>query len=207
MADVWGEDEREVSNVSGGGNNLPMTVEDGQDGSGLKARVKEIGGVNRMAVDALQRDEDDERLRNSDAFTLGIEYVLNNGQTVDHSFQTPAAPTQVKFRFKTYSADRSEIQLWEAPTIGAYNFSWTPRNRDRVTNAATGATVQAISTTTSPGSYVTKESNYAAGLSTHPSLVKFSQWYLLAPGTEYMIRMRSYAASNLTTVQLQWYEE
>ena len=206
MARNQDNEVQEVINT-GGGDELPITIDNGQGAPGTKARVSDIGGVNRLAVDALQRDEDDERLRNSDAFTLGIEYVLNNGQTVDHSFITPAAPTQVKFRFKTYSADRSEIQLWEAPTIGAYNFPWTPRNRDRVTNAATGMTVRAVSTTTAPGSYITKESNYAAGLSIHPSVVKFSQWYLLQPGTEYMIRMRSYAASNLTTVQLQWYEE
>ena len=161
---------------------------------------------NRVRLDVLGIEQDDADLLAGKCFCVSIEYVLNLNQTVYHSFLTPASQ-KVRLRLKTYSADRSEIQLWENPTVTAYAFNWTPRDRNRSTSNTAGSTVRAISTVSPLGTFLCKESNYGSGITQSQSPINGTQDWILDANTEYMFAMRSYAASNLTTLQIQWCEE
>lgn len=166
-----------------------------------------IGNINdRLKVDAIVINEDKERLEAGQAFALNIQYVLSNGQTKYHSFITPNSATRIHFKFKTYSAGRSAINLFESPTVNAYDFSWTPRDRNRETANSSSMTVQAITSVSSAGTFLLGENNYGSGLAVSSSQILTSPEFILAPNTEYLIGMTSYEASNLTTVQTTWYE-
>ena len=170
-------------------------------GSDNQTRIGNVG--DRLKVIS---SEEDESLNAGKCFCLGIEYVLNLNQTVYHSFQTPASQ-KVRIRFKTFSSDRSEIQIWENPTVTAYAFTWTPRDRNRSTSNTAGSTVRAITTVSPLGTFLCKESIYGSGITQTQSAINGSQEWIFEANTEYMFAMRSYAASNLTTLQLQWCEE
>lgn len=150
--------------------------------------------------------EDKQKLSNGEAFVLSIQYVLNNGQTVYHSFQTPNTDKRIHLRFKTFSSDRTSILMYENPTVTAYSFSWTPRDRNRETANSSTTTIQAVSTQSSLGTFIHSENNYGSGLTVSESQVLHSPEFILDQDTEYLFGMQSFAASNLTTLQLLWYE-
>lgn len=164
-----------------------------------------IGNVGD-ALKVTSEDQDRVNLVAGDAYCVNMEYSLNNGQTVYQSFKTPNTSTRIYIKAKLYSADRSEVQLWENPTGVTYSFSWTPKNRNRESSNTSASTLQAVNTQTSAGTFLCKDSTYGSGITTTSSPIQITQEWLLDQDTEYLFAMKSYAASNLTTLQLQWYE-
>lgn len=182
---------------------MPSSHYDGDDTKVKGADNTLIGNVDKLLTTT---DMDFARLYDGVAYNLNVEYILNNGQTVDHSFQTPNTSAVICAMFKTYSADRSEVQIWEAPTITTYAFSWTPKNRNRISSNTSAVVFQTITTTASAGTFLFKESNYGSGISVNQSPINRSSWFVLDQNTEYLFRIISHAANNLHTFQINWYE-
>jgi hypothetical protein len=151
-------------------------------------------------------DFDRQHLYDGNAYILTIEYVMNQNQTIYQSFKTPNNAQRFLIWHKCYSAGRSEIQFWETPTGVVYNFAWTPRNRNRNSSNTSNATVQAVTSLTTPGTFLFKDSNYGSGITVGQSPLHITNEMLLAPNSEYIVALKSYDASNLTQVQLYWYE-
>ena len=175
-----------------------VIIEGGSDGTS-------IGNVGD-SLKVIGSEEDSARLEAGQAFTVSMQYLLNNGQTVYQSFKTPNTSTRIKIRYKTYSTQRTQISVYENPTGATYSFPWTPQNRNRELNTASTVVIQAVSSQTTIGSFFYTEANYGLGYQVAPSPIQISQWLLLDQNTEYFFAMNSSNASNLCTVQLQWYE-
>ena len=163
-------------------------------------------GRARFPKNGFLLSEDKSRLINGDAFAVNIEYSLNDGQTKYQMFTTPNTSTRVHLSIKCYSAGRTQITFWENPTTPVVNFGWTPRDRNRETANTAASTVEDLTSVTAPGTFLIKESCYGSGLATNQSHIMEFPELFLDQDTEYLIGMTSYEASNLTTVQLKWYE-
>jgi hypothetical protein len=185
-----------------------FTLQDEDTGEKANVALKVDGTTQGLHVisESNIEDKDGKHLLAGDAYAINIEYVMNDSQTVDHSFKSPNTSTRIHLKFKTYSAGRTEIQLFEAPTGVVYDFSWSSKNRNRESSNTAEAVVQSIDSLTTPGTYIWKESNYGSGLSVNQSPPHFSQEIILKQNTEYLFRVISHDPSNLTTVQVQWYE-
>lgn len=189
-----------VSKTSGS-----STIQDEDTGDKAAVNTKSNGEFG-LEVIAEVSDIDLNSLLAGDAYCISMEYVLNSGQTVYQSFTTPNNSDLIKMQFKTQSMGRSEIQVWEAPTGVTYSFSWTPRNRNRNSSNTSNATVQAVNTQTTLGTFICKESNYGSGQTVTASPINNSRVYVLKPNTEYLFAMKSFDASNLTYLNLEWIE-
>jgi hypothetical protein len=107
MADVYGEDAREVSNVDGGGNNFPITIEDGQDGSGLKAKVQQkVTGENAVHVIGSDATAPDNQV------VYFVDHVANGGST---EFAVNGSVTPVVF-----TAPVPAGQIWYLDELKIY---------------------------------------------------------------------------------------
>lgn len=170
--------------------------------SGNFQDVDEVYGQNFALNSTIT--EDKKHLFDGKAFRLTIQYVLGV-ETVLHSFQTPDTSTRIHLRFVTYSNERTQILVYENPTVTTYNFSWTPRDRNRVTANTPASTVRAVTTASSNGTFLFVEPNFGDASNFANTQKHFTEM-ILAQNTEYLFGMQSYSTSNLTALHLLWYE-
>ncbi|MHC4154406.1 MAG: hypothetical protein ACYST6_05730 [Planctomycetota bacterium] len=115
---------------------------------------------------------------------------------------TPVAPTQIHLFGTIFSTMEHTFRMYEAPTAPVGGVAWTPVARNR--HNSDPNVVTALSGLGSVGTYGTLLYSHRSGAGRTGSEVQAASEWVLAHATNYLFRVNTHAAGDVT-LNLGWY--